>query len=350
MNCDSQEYFVIFDTNTLYHSYDKRANFLAFSFNSTFENVIGFINQLDIYEHVVAVVPTVVWNEMEQQILEAHKTKIQEFRDKSEKLCFPEIIVEDKGDMDYLTFIHPIIEKYRTDLSSDINKVIEIPVASEARYNSIVTRAFEKRPPFEGKEKKSDKGFKDALLWESILEFATQHDTANFIYYSKDNAFGKVLEDEFCAIFPNAEISICPTENDVKKQLESWAKDIDIYSYTPIETYVEHKDVIDWLQSGDFSIQMIDRDYGLVEKSRLITDSTVHLVSYDNIQITNETDEETDYSIEAVLGISYTFKDNTKIDERINVTILVSHLFDGIFVVEDAYFTDETDFENDVTE
>lgn len=43
------------------------------------------------------------------------------------------------------------------------------------RFESIVNRAFSKLPPFEGKDKKSDKGFKDAFVWESVLEFALKH-------------------------------------------------------------------------------------------------------------------------------------------------------------------------------
>ena len=98
MSSDPQEYFVIFDTNVLYHPYSKRADFTSFSFNSTFENVVGFINQLDIYEHVTIVVPSIVWREMETQIIEAHQLKLKEFREKASKLIFPEITVEDQGD------------------------------------------------------------------------------------------------------------------------------------------------------------------------------------------------------------------------------------------------------------
>ena len=350
MNSDSQEYFVIFDTNALYHSYDKKADFSTFSFNGTYENVLGFINQLDIYERVVIVIPTVVWKEMERQIIEAHQTKIKELRDKANKYHFPEIALEDKGDINYYDFIHPVIEEYRANLSSDINKVIELPVASELRYQSIVNRAFEKRPPFEGKDKKSDKGFKDALLWESILEFASQHDTAKIIYYSQDNAFGRELEDEFLVDFPNARLLICATENTVKEHLESWAKEIDIYSYTPIESYVEHKDVIDWLQSSDFLIQVIDRDYGLIEKSRLITGNAVHLIDFDNIQIINQTDDSTDYSIDAVLELAYTLKDGSELKESVNVSIVVSHMLNEVFTVEDVYMSDEMVSENDAGE
>lgn len=116
MSSDIQEYFVIFDTNVLYHAYDKKADFSSFSFNSTFENIIGFVNQLDIYEHVVMLIPTVVWMEMERQIIEAHRLKLKEFREKTAKQCFPEIIVEDKGDINYAEYIHSIIEEYRRKL------------------------------------------------------------------------------------------------------------------------------------------------------------------------------------------------------------------------------------------
>ena len=350
MNSNSQEYFVIFDTNTLYHSYEKKTDFSSFSFSGTYENVIGFINQLDIYERVTVVIPDVVWKEMECQIIEAHQTKIIEFRDRTRKYLFPEIVLEDKGDINYSDYIHPIIEAYKTNLASDINIVIDLPIASEVRYRSIVKRAFEKRPPFEGKDKKSDKGFKDALLWESIMEFAAQHNTAKFIYYSKDNIFGKELEDEFSESFPKANLIICSTENSVKEHLEIWAKEIDIYSYTPIESYVEHKDVVDWLQSSDFIVQIIDRDFGLVEKSRLIMDSTVRLVSFDDIQILDQTDDNTDYSIDAVLELGYIFKDGLMIKENINVNIAVSHMLNEVFIVDDVYVLNETELEDDIIE
>ena len=345
MKSDPQEYFVIFDTNVLYHAYDKKADFSAFSFNSTYENVVGYINQLDIYERVTIVIPTVVWNEMERQIIDAHQSKIRDFREKATKHCFPEIEVTDKGDIDYSEFIHPIIEDYRTGLSSDINKVIELPIATATRYSSIIERAFEKKPPFEGRDKKSDKGFKDALLWESILEFSSKHNQAKIIYYSKDNAFGEELEKEFAHNYPEASIVICATESSVRENLESWAKEIDIYSYTPIENYVEHKEIIDWLQSADFLVQIIDRDFRLIEKNRLITSSTANLVNFENIQITNQSEDNTEYSIDAILELIYTFKDGAQTTECVNVIITVSQLVGEVFTVEDIYLTDE--FESD---
>lgn len=343
MSFDSQKHFVIFDTNVLYHTYDKKADFSSFSFSGTFDNVINFINQLDIYEQVVVVIPTVVWREMTHQIIDAHQQKLREFREKATKQLFPEITVEDKGDINYSDYIRKIIKEYRENLSSNINTVIELQIASELRYKSIVERAFTKQPPFEGKDKKSDKGFKDALLWESILEFASQHNGANIIYYSKDNAFGNELEKEFAEAIPDATLTICSTESSVQKCLETWAKEIDIYSYTPIESYIEHKDLVDWLYSPDFQRQVVDGNYDLIEKSRLITNYSLELISFDNIEITNQTDSNTEYSVDSTLELTYALKNETQIKEKINATIIITRILEEIFTIDDIYTADEED-------
>lgn len=341
MSSEFQEYFVIFDTNVLYHTYDKKADFSSFRFNSTFENVTSFINQLDIYEHVVMLVPTVVWAEMEQQIIDSHQLKLKEFRERAAKQCFPEIMVNDRGDINYAEYIHPIIEEYRRNLSSDINKVIELQVASEVRYQSIVRRAFAKRPPFEGKDKKSDKGFKDALLWESILEFASEHDSAKIIFYSKDNVFGNELETEFSDVFPNAELTICTTEEAIKQRLDTWAKQIDIYAYNPIENDPEYEELINWLQSSDFQDQVLDYRNGLLEQSRWIDSSPVRLLSLENIEVSNQTDDYTEYSVDAAIELTYILKNKSQFKEKLDVTIIVSCAFDKIFFVEDICKADE---------
>ena len=65
-------YYLIFDTNALFQAYEKKADFTTFSFNATYENVIDMINKLDIYNQVTVAIPSVVWNEMEKQIIEKH--------------------------------------------------------------------------------------------------------------------------------------------------------------------------------------------------------------------------------------------------------------------------------------
>ena len=146
----------------------------------------------------------------------------------------------------------------------------------------------------------------------------------------------------------DSSLFICKNENEVKVQLEAWAKEIDNeYSYQPIEDYDENKEIVDWLNSGDFSEQIIERDFGLVEKGRLITSTTAHLISIDNIESLNSDENSIEYYIEAALQFIYELKDGGKTQDTINVGINVKMLDDATYSVEDAYRTDEDETESE---
>ena len=176
-------YYLIFDTNALFQAYEKKADFTTFSFNATFENVIDMINKLDIYNQVTVAIPSVVWNEMEKQIIEKHDELLLSYRNIITKKLFPEYSIIENPTINYPEYIKTKIVEYKEEITKGLNKVIEIPVASNNRFESIINRAFSKLPPFEGKEKRSDKGFKDALLWESVLEFALKHPKSKMMLY-----------------------------------------------------------------------------------------------------------------------------------------------------------------------
>lgn len=334
-------YYVIFDTNTLFQSYEKKADFTSFSFNSTYDNVVDMINQLDIYGQVILGIPSVVWNEMEKQIIEKHDELIVPYRSTIAKKLFPEYSISENLINDYPEYIRAQIIAYKTDLSSGFNRVVELPLATSNCFESIVNRAFAKQPPFEGKDKKSDKGFKDVLLWESILEFALAHPNSKILYYSKDNAFGEFLQNEFADRVGESTLSICKNENEVKAQLELWAKEIDKYAYKPIESYNENKAIVEWLNSGDFLAQLIDRDFGLVEKGRLISSTSIHLISIDNIEQLNAKEDFEGYCVDVTLEIDYVLKDGVRTSETISSTLYVESLDDSLYFIEDMYQTDE---------
>lgn len=345
---DKIAYYLIFDTNVLFQAYEKKANFTTFSFNATYENVIDMINQLDIYDQVILAIPSVVWSEMEKQIIEKHDELLLPYKTTITNKLFPEYSINENAAVDYPEYIKAKITTYKAELSSGLNEVIELPIASNSRFDSIVNRAFNKLPPFEGKDKKSDKGFKDALLWESVLEFASNHLNSKIIYYSKDNAFGEFLLKEFAENEANSSLFICKNETEVKNQLEMWAKEIDKYSYQPIEDFDENKEVVDWLNSGDFLAQIIDLDFGLVEKGRLISSTAAHLISIDNIECLTSNEESKEYYIETVLQFEYKLKDGGKTSETINAGVRVEVFDDTVFSVEDVYRTDDNEAESEI--
>lgn len=225
-----------------------------------------------------------------------------------------------------------------------------MPIPSDRRFKGIVRRAFDKAPPFGGKEKNSDKGFKDVLLWESILEFVLLHPHADILFYTKDNGFKEILINEFRQAHPQASIVICSTEAEITEELNKRAKDIDIYSYQPIEAYPENYALINWLKSSDFEIQMIDRNFGLVEKNRLIASTSLKLSSIDSIAVIQETEDAVDYSVDVTLEIGYAFKGGSSINESIEATIVVESKFEEVFFVEDAYKLEYSDSADEIAE
>lgn len=142
-------YYLIFDTNVLFQAYEKKANFTAFSFNATYENVIDMINQLDIYDQVILAIPSIVWSEMEKQIIEKHDELLLSYKTTITRKLFPEYSVHENTEINYPEYIKAKIVAYKADLSNGLNKVIELPIASNSCFDSIVNRAFNKLEEFE---------------------------------------------------------------------------------------------------------------------------------------------------------------------------------------------------------
>ena len=192
---------------------------------------VGILEELDIYEHITILVPTVVYEEMKRQKIKAHDDKKETLQKAIGKSIFPEFNYS-FNEIDYDKYVSDKIIEYKKQLAFGQTSIAELPLPTEKRFSSIVRRAFTKLPPFYGIEKESDKGFKDALLWESILELKENTPQAKIVFYSKDNGFCDVLIDEFQALF-NDQIFVCKNEYEVKSQLIIWAKTIDEYAYIP---------------------------------------------------------------------------------------------------------------------
>lgn len=144
-------------------------------------------------------------------------------------------------DINYDEYLSDEIIKFKEQLLSGQITVAELSLPTEKRFASITNRAFEKQPPFLGVDKESDKGFKDALLWESILELKSNKPQSKIIFYSKDNDFCDALTNEFQKLF-NDEIFICKNESEVGERLKIWAKAIDEYVHIPEDDSEEEFD------------------------------------------------------------------------------------------------------------
>ncbi|MGD9676995.1 MAG: PIN domain-containing protein [Vulcanibacillus sp.] len=334
----SNEYLIVFDTNILYVPYKDRADFTTFYFNSTFKNVIDKIEELDLYDYIKVGVPTVVWQEMITQKYEAYNLKLQEIKQKTDKFEFPfHKFIQEKEEIDYRDFLIEKLNHYREILCKRLVKITDIDLPSNDRFASIVKRAFEKRPPFEGTEGTSDKGFKDALLWESILEYKVVNKDINIILYSNDKLFCDELIHEFKNECENSDILIFGKnhESELIKELETIALKIDRYSFIEdTDDDVDHVRI--WINSDDFRDKILRFQHKLEEVNKYTKLSEVSVEEIYDIE-EFETDDKILKDIRISLSINFWFKilDKAETREKYDVTVYANVIDGMIFVIDD---------------
>ena len=182
--------FIIFDTNILYKRDYK--DFSTFEFNSVYDEVQGKIERNDVIDRFELRVPDITVKELFKQQLQTYSSNIEMMRNSYLKFNqIYEVDLQIDENFDYESFLEQKKEQYIA--RRDINI---LSICKEEKFVRIVERALNKEAPFEGKDKKSDKGFKDALIWESILEFAEEND-GDYIFFTADKGFKKELQMEF---------------------------------------------------------------------------------------------------------------------------------------------------------
>ncbi|MBU3161346.1 DUF4935 domain-containing protein [Clostridium frigoris] len=339
----SSKYLIVFDSNILYEQYDKKADFSRFYFNSTLTNIIDKIEELDVYEHIKVAIPIVVWKEMKQQKISAYHKKLKEVKDKIERFIFPSFMVNSENDdFNYETYLEEEIVKYRIELDKKLVEIVDFDLPTSNRFSSIIDRAFKKRPPFEGKDTKSDKGFKDALLWESILEFKSQDKDICILYYTNDKIFNDDLKREYAELFDNSEIKIFrkDEENILMKEIENIAKNIDEYTYIP-EMFDEDQDMKDWLQSADFKGQFLKYSDDFKALNKYISFSSIEILDIDNIsekEKINEPNPEMQVNLSA--EVTFDVKGATQIKDTYEMLVSVNVMDEVAFSIENVDIED----------
>lgn len=233
----SDKYLIVLDTNVLIKTYSGKVDYTKFSFNQNFYDISGKIEEVDAVDHISIGIPEIVLYELKTQLLSSYKKNI----DSLKNLCncrfpFGAISVPEQEEkceeyFDRIFATREFIREIET-------KIVFLPFPSPRTHNSMIHRALNKLPPFEGKEKQSDKGYKDALIWESILEFKMKNPEWNIILSSGDNGFNGFLENEYKERFNGEEIKILKfrdekTSNDILTEINNIALLLDPDTFIP---------------------------------------------------------------------------------------------------------------------
>ena len=179
----------IFDTNFIF----QNQNHLDRVLGQLSEEYVVYVSQLSIEERIA------------QQCRE-QKVKFDKFQ---------ELQAEYKhiATMKLSTTYDERAQKIRRRVQAKYNQLFAeriIPLLkNEATYSEVLERALMKKPPFLSEEKvdgksggksPSDKGFKDAVMWVSILQFFKDHGEQTVLFLTEDKGFrnqASVLCKEF---------------------------------------------------------------------------------------------------------------------------------------------------------
>ena len=102
---------------------------------------------------------------------------------------FSDIVIKGLDEFNMEEYFNILKDKYFTELD-----IIEIPRTKEL-MDKLIAMSLEKIPPFE--KDKSDKGFKDAILLISVMEYARNNHFDKYVIFSKDKVFKKYENNIF---------------------------------------------------------------------------------------------------------------------------------------------------------
>lgn len=202
---------VFLDSNIL-HS--KSTDFTKARFAEKLEELIGEIEVNDLYTYVKLVIPQLVISELRRQQIDDCSEVVRTLR----KIKVTNQVIE--LPQDYEKICDLIFDETLDRLHDGTVKVDVAPYPPNEVLQGLIQRAISKDPPFEGKEKESDKGFKDALIWESLLDYKRLNPKNILVLYSRDTRITDTfLAKEYTSLFNETIHMIYRSDSNSHRQL-----------------------------------------------------------------------------------------------------------------------------------
>lgn len=177
--------FIALDTNTLYIPDSVKFDVLEMS--KDFQELITSVLSDNLRDDVTILVPEVT-------IRELCKQRCEKFNEAKEKI-FSE--VRRFGELVKVSFskiggpLNYFFESQIIDCLSKYKCVERLPICEDKFFSSIVERSLNKEAPFEGTKGGSDKGFKDAVMYYSLVNYAQTH-SGEFILVTRDKMLREI--------------------------------------------------------------------------------------------------------------------------------------------------------------
>lgn len=237
---------IVFDTNALRSTEAGEVAYSFFAFGRPYQVVESFIIEKDLSEDIHLAIPTWAIEELKDQKHRQYKTDIQEFEKLSKRLSgmphIPELTLPEE-EFDCTAYIKEKADEY---LATKQIKLLEIKeeLASTVLQSMMVRvmKDQKQKQPFAHSGKYKDAGFKDNIVWESLMHFDGVTDYDKVIFISKDGDYAN-CEVEFKDKW-NRHIAIEKDENnavaEIKRDYELYIEERTIYDYSQTEYFKDY--------------------------------------------------------------------------------------------------------------
>lgn len=207
--------YIVLDTNILFIDYDKNFHVTELFFSRAVHDLLKMSKEERLGDDTKILIPEVVVRELISKKIEDFN-KFEKHLEKMRKCitgCGTVLISIDRQK-------YPESVKTQFNEWMEINNVGILPICNNTYFNYIIEDAIEKKPPFEGKEKKSDKGFKDTLILYSMIAFAKEN-PGEYVLWTQDGLFkGNAIRDnvEYFAVETRCKLKVINKLEDIVKK------------------------------------------------------------------------------------------------------------------------------------
>ena len=237
---------IVFDTNSLRSTEAGEVAYSFFAFGRPYHVIEEFILEKKLSDDIHIAIPTWAIEELKDQKQRQYKTDIVEFEKLAKRLSgLPHIgeIVLPETEFDCAAYVGVKAAEY---LATKSIRLLEIKQEiADAVLRSMMVRVMKdenKKAPFAHSGKYKDAGFKDNVVWESLMNFDEVANYDKIIFLSKDGDY-KNCETEFKDKWQK-HIAILKDENnvlvDIKKDYGNYIDERAIHDFSQTEYFGDY--------------------------------------------------------------------------------------------------------------
>jgi hypothetical protein len=308
---------IVFDTNKLLQNDSKNTYFSDFNLGGDYAVLTTqFIPKYLISGSIDVYITKLSVEEIKQQKIEKVKAKFDSLKKAHSK--FNEDYLMIKHFLKKNTFHQPEpIKKYKLLIKNSFDKWLKkqkikiIPFPKNSQFKKIITKAINRQAPFLRVKRKdggdTDKGFKDVILWHSILDFTDLDKYNEVILFSEDGGFNLDCKTEF-EDTKKIKFCIVKTFTDLLEQISNSLDEVEALNL--FKYYSDYPTIVALIKDSDFKskiINMINEQIGIGP------------ISITNICISIE-------DLNEKMMIDFFSDDNCKLEDFSNIKVITSEI------------------------